>query len=98
MSSALSASAAGPNTIVRAASTWRKASFIWHFDFCRRVAVGVLRRAVLGERLARAADKLLDRVGQVDGVDVVVPALGSDSVGPEQHVGVREPGRRLKAV
>ena len=61
-------------------------------------AVGVLRRAVVGERLARARDERLDRVGEVDPVDVVVAALDAQPVRLEQHVGVGVAGRRLEAV
>src|SRR3954454_2954124 len=51
-----------------------------------------------GERPARAADELLDRVRQVLAADVVVAALDADVVRLEQHVGVRVAERRLEAV
>src|SRR3954451_3780972 len=50
------------------------------------------------QRAPVAADELLQRVRQVLAVDVVVPALGPDAMGLQQHVGVRVPERRLEAV
>src|SRR5690348_10724978 len=60
--------------------------------------VGVLRLAVVGQRLARAADEALDRVREVGAVDVVVAAIDADAVRLEQHLGVRVRVRRLEAV
>ena len=55
----------------------------------RITSVGILRRAVFGERVPRAQDEQLDRVGEVLLRDVVVPPLDPKPVGLEQHIGVR---------
>ena len=60
--------------------------------------VRVLRRAVGGQRRARARDEQLDRVGEMLLRDVVVATLGPELVRLEQHVRVRVAVRRLEAI
>src|SRR5579872_1619690 len=62
------------------------------------VPVGLLRRAVGGQRTARALDQRLDGIGEVDLIDVVVAAGDSDLVRLEQDIDVVVAGRRLEAI
>ena len=60
--------------------------------------VRILGCAVLGQRLARAGDELLDRVGQMHARDVVVAPLDAEPVRLQEDVCVRVARRRLEPV
>src|SRR3954468_15444981 len=62
------------------------------------LVVRIGRRAVVGQRRARAPDQLFDGVREMLAVDVVVAALEAEPVGLEQDVGVRVTERRLEPV
>src|SRR4051794_12270393 len=62
------------------------------------LSVGILRGAVVRQRLARPRHERLDRIRQVLARDVVVAALDANLVRLEQHLGVREAMRRVEAV
>src|SRR3954453_23468452 len=65
---------------------------------CLLLLVGIPRRPVLRQRRLRARDERLDRVRQVERVDVVVAALDPELVRREQDVRVGVAVRRLEAV
>src|SRR5215472_4165179 len=63
-----------------------------------QVPVGLLRGAVVGQRLAGAGDERLDRVREVNSIDVVIAPLHAQLVRLEQNLGVGEAVRWLEPV
>src|SRR3954447_15826254 len=63
-----------------------------------RSVIRILGCAIARQRVARARDEQLDRIGEMLLRDVVVVALDAELVRLEQHVRVRVSERRLEAV